>query len=88
MEKAQKKNKKGESYKCQPRPDGAGLLAFERYSSRHLSNGRAPDEMVSSSITTKDHFLDLTQQMTYPDALAKAQQVARLRKSERIIVEP
>jgi len=41
-----------------------------------------------SSITTKDHCLDLGEQMTYPDALAKALEVARLRKSERIIVEP
>ena len=41
-----------------------------------------------SSITTKDHFLDLSEQMTYPDALARALEVARLRKSERIIVEP
>jgi hypothetical protein len=44
--------------------------------------------LVSSSITAKDHFLDLGQQMTYPNALARAQEVARLRRSERIIVEP
>jgi len=41
--------------------------------------------LVSSSI---NHFLDLSEQMTYPNALAKAQEVARLRKAERIIVEP
>jgi len=44
--------------------------------------------LVSSSIPAKDHFLDLNEPMTYPDALAKAQEVARLRRSERIIVEP
>jgi len=44
--------------------------------------------LVSSSGTAKDHFLDLGEQMTYPKALAKAQEVARLRKAERIIVEP
>jgi len=44
--------------------------------------------LVSSSITTKDHFLELGEPMTYPNALAKAQEVARLRRSERIIVEP
>jgi orotate phosphoribosyltransferase len=44
--------------------------------------------LVSSSGTAKDHFLDLGEQMTYPQALAKAQEVARLRKAERIIVEP
>jgi len=40
----------------------------------------------ASSIPAKDHFLDLGEPMTYPDALAKAQEVAQLRRSERIIV--
>jgi len=44
--------------------------------------------LVSSSIAAGDHFLDLGEQMTYPHALARAQEVARLRKSVRIIVEP
>ncbi len=44
--------------------------------------------LVSSSITAKDHLLDIGEQLTYPNALAKAQEAARLRKSERIIVEP
>ena len=44
--------------------------------------------LVSSSITANDRFLDIGEQLTYPAALARAQEVARLRKSERIIVEP
>ena len=44
--------------------------------------------LVSSSIAAGDHFLDLGEQMTYPHALARAQEVARLRRSVRIIVEP
>ena len=44
--------------------------------------------LVSSSITAKDHFLNLGEQMTYPNALARAQEVARLRRSSVIIVEP
>jgi hypothetical protein len=44
--------------------------------------------LVSSSITSKDHSLVLQDAMTYQKALDKAQEVARLRHSERIIVEP
>ena len=44
--------------------------------------------LVSSSPTAEDHFLDLGENLTYPNALAMAQEVARLRRSERIIVEP
>jgi hypothetical protein len=44
--------------------------------------------LVSSSITAKDHYLDLNELMTYPKAVEKAQEVAKLRRSSRIIVEP
>jgi hypothetical protein len=44
--------------------------------------------LVSSSITSKDHSLVLQDAMTYQKALDKAREVAQLRKSERIIVEP
>lgn len=44
--------------------------------------------LVSSSITAKDHSLVLDDAMTYQKALERAQEVAALRKSERIIVEP
>jgi hypothetical protein len=44
--------------------------------------------LVSSSIAAEDHFLDLGENLTYPLALAKAQEIARLRDAERIIVEP
>jgi hypothetical protein len=44
--------------------------------------------LVSSSITAKDHSLVLDEQMTYQKALERARQVAEMRKSERIIVEP
>lgn len=45
--------------------------------------------LVSHSVTTKDHFLNLDdQQRTYPAALDEAKRIASLRKSERIIVEP
>jgi hypothetical protein len=71
-------------------------MDIEIYTSRYeREHGHKPQgrrfwrfTLVSSSITAKDHFLDLGEQMTYPDALTKAQEVARLRKSERIIVEP
>lgn len=44
--------------------------------------------LVSGSITTKDHFLVLQDAMTYQKALERAREVAELRKSVRIIVEP
>lgn len=44
--------------------------------------------LVSSSVTTKDHYLDIGQATTYEKALERALEVARLRRSERIIVEP
>ncbi len=44
--------------------------------------------LVSESVTAKDHTFALDQIMTYPMALEKAQEVAGLRKSIRIIVEP
>ena len=44
--------------------------------------------LVSKTITAKDHSLVLDEAMTYPKALEKAQEVAALRRSERIIVEP
>jgi hypothetical protein len=70
-------------------------MGIEVYTARYeREHGHKPQgrrfwrfTLVSSSITAKDHFLDLSEQMTYP-ALAKAQEVARLRRSERIIVEP
>ena len=44
--------------------------------------------IVSSTITAKDHFLNIGEAMTYEKALERAMEVARKRKSERIIVEP
>jgi hypothetical protein len=44
--------------------------------------------LVSRSITAKDHLLVLDEALTYQKALEKAMQVAELRRSERIIVEP
>lgn len=44
--------------------------------------------LVSRTITAKDHDLVLDEAMTYQKALERAQEVAALRKSERIIVEP
>jgi hypothetical protein len=44
--------------------------------------------LVSSNITTKDHTLVLQDAMTYQKALERAREVAAMRKSERIIVEP
>jgi hypothetical protein len=44
--------------------------------------------LVSRSITAKDHLLVLDEALTYQKALEKAIQVAELRRSERIIVEP
>jgi hypothetical protein len=44
--------------------------------------------LVSQSVMAKDHTLVLDQPMIYPMALEKAQEVAGLRKSIRIIVEP
>jgi hypothetical protein len=47
-----------------------------------------PFILVSQSATAKDHTLVLDQPTIYPAALEKAQEVAGLRKSIRIIVEP
>lgn len=44
--------------------------------------------LVSSSVTAKDHFLDIGQSMPYQKALERALEVAKLRRSERVIVEP
>lgn len=44
--------------------------------------------LVSPTITAKDHTLALDEAMTYQKALERAQEVARLRRSVRIIVEP
>jgi hypothetical protein len=44
--------------------------------------------LVSSSITAKDHSFAPDETLTYPAALEKAKELARLRKSVRIIVEP
>ncbi|MCS3690974.1 hypothetical protein [Bradyrhizobium elkanii] len=44
--------------------------------------------LVSSTVTAKDHYLPMTKQMTYEQALEEAKRVATLRRSERIIVEP
>jgi len=71
-------------------------MDIEVYTARYeREHGHRPEgrrfwrfTLVSSSVTTRDHFLDLGEQMTYSQALAMAQEVARLRKSERIIVEP
>jgi hypothetical protein len=64
----------------------------ERYEREH---GRKPAgrrfwrfTLVSSTITAKDHYLDPNQNMTYEAALARAKEVAQMRRSVRIIVEP
>jgi hypothetical protein len=44
--------------------------------------------LVSSLATAKDHFLDMEESMTYQRALERALEVAKLRKSVRVIVEP
>lgn len=44
--------------------------------------------LVSSLSTAEDHFLEIKESMIYPKALERALEVARLRKSERVIVEP
>lgn len=44
--------------------------------------------LVSSTVTAKDHYLPMDKAMTYEKALERAMEVAKLRKSERIIVEP
>lgn len=44
--------------------------------------------LVSPLATAKDHFLDMDKSMTYQQALERALEVAKLRKSERVIVEP
>jgi len=59
-----------------------------RYQREHGQRRYWRFTLVSSSITANDRFLDIGEQLTYPAALARAQEVARLRKSERIIVEP
>jgi hypothetical protein len=73
-----------------------GRMDIEVYTDRYQrEHGHKPQgrrfwrfTLVSSSVTVRDHFLDLGEQMTYSQALAMAQEVARLRGSERIIVEP
>lgn len=45
--------------------------------------------LVSHSVTAKDHFLSLDdQQRTYQKAIERAKEVAEIRRSVRIIVEP
>jgi hypothetical protein len=44
--------------------------------------------LVSGTITAKDHYLDIGEAMPYQKALERALEVARLRKSEKVIVEP
>lgn len=44
--------------------------------------------LVSPTITTKDHSLVLDDSMTYQKALERAKEVAAMRRSVRIIVEP
>src|SRR5262245_49979817 len=69
---------------------------IEVYTARHeREHGHPPQGkrfwrfvLVSQSVTAKDHTLVLDQPMIYPMALEKAQEVAVLRKSIRIIVEP
>jgi hypothetical protein len=64
----------------------------ERYEREH---GRKPAGrrfwrfiLVSPSVTSKDHYLDIGEQMTYDKALDRAKEVARMRRAVRIIVEP
>lgn len=64
----------------------------DRYEREH---GRKPAgrrfwrfTLVSPTVTVKDHYLDIGQATTYEKALERALEVARLRRSERIIVEP
>lgn len=63
-----------------------------RYEREHLrkpvGRGYWRFTLVSGSITAKDHSLVIDEQMTYQKALERAQHVAELRKSVRIIVEP
>jgi len=63
-------------------------MDIEVYTARYQGRRYWRFTLVSSSITANDDFLDIGEQLTYPAALARAQEVARLRKSERIIVEP
>lgn len=44
--------------------------------------------IVSPSVTTKDHHYDPQEALTYAKALEMAENVAKLRRSTRIIVEP
>jgi hypothetical protein len=44
--------------------------------------------LVSGSATAKDHFYNPGQNLTYDAALSKAKELAAMRKSVRIIVEP
>jgi hypothetical protein len=44
--------------------------------------------LVSPTAAAKDHYLDLNEQMTYPEVLKRAKKVGELRRSVRIIVEP
>lgn len=73
------------------------MAEFEVYTGRYeREHGHKPVgrrfwcfTLVSPMATAKDHFLNLDdQQRTYDAALTKAREVAELRKSARIIVEP
>ena len=44
--------------------------------------------IVSPSVTSKDKFFQVTEPMTFQRACEKVMQLAELRRSNRIIVEP
>ena len=44
--------------------------------------------IVSPTVTIKDHFFHSSQPMTYAKAVERAQEIAGLRRADRIILEP
>jgi hypothetical protein len=76
--------------------DPGGLMEIEVYTARYeREHGCKPQGkrlwrfiLAAQNVTAKEYTLVLDQPMTYPAALEKAQEVAGLRKSIRIIVEP
>ena len=72
------------------------MTEIEIYTDRYeREHGRKPAgrrfwrfTLVSGTVTVKDHYLDIGKATTYEKALERALEVARLRRSERIIVEP
>ncbi|WFU66733.1 hypothetical protein [Bradyrhizobium brasilense] len=73
-----------------------GMTEIEVHTDRYeREHGRKPAgrrfwrfTLVSSTVTAKDHHLDIGQPLAYRAALEQAKEMARLRKSEQIIVKP